>query len=109
MTENDLLALLREAVESQGSQSKVSKMLGYSTAAISQVLGGVYKGSRDKFLTRVEEVFGTRIIICPVLGEILISRCVKERRKPFSTANPFWVRLYRTCKQCEFNTDNTEV
>ena len=105
MTENSRLDLLRDAVAAQKSQSKVAKMLGYSTATVSQVLGGSYQGALDNFLTRVEEVYGTRIVNCPVLGEIILTRCVTERRTPFSAANPLRVQLYRACRRCANNTD----
>lgn len=107
MTENELLELLRTAVETNKSQVKVAKMLGYSPATISQIMGGSYQGAMDKVLARVEEIFGTRTVECPVLGEIRIGRCVTERRAPFSAANPVRVRLYRACRNCENNTDYT--
>lgn len=109
MTENSLLDLLRDAVANHRSQSRVAKMLGYSTATISQVLGGCYQGAIEKVLQRVEEVFGQRIVACPVLGEIGFSRCVQERRTPFTTANPLRVQLYRACLKCPLNTDRKEV
>lgn len=108
MTESSLLSLLKDAVNSQGSQAKVGKMLGYSSATISQVLSGSYQGTLDSFLARVEEVFGTREISCPILGAIPLSRCVKERRREFSTANPQRVQLYRACRSCEFNTERNQ-
>jgi len=108
MTENNLLELLRDAVETHGSQAKVGKMLNYSTATISQVLSGNYQGGLDTFLARVEEVFGTRIIACPLLGDIPLNRCVKERRRPFSTANPLRVQLYRECMHCRFNSERIQ-
>lgn len=109
MNNADRLELLRDAVRAQGSQAKVASVLGYSSTTISQVLGGNYAGSLDGFLKRVEEKFGTQIIECPVLGEIQLPRCVNERRKPFSTANPLRVKLYKTCSECEFNTDSTRI
>ena len=105
MTNDDRLGLLREAVENLGSQAKVGKRLGYSAATISQVLSGSYGGQIDAFLTRVEEVFGTSEIKCPVLGEILLPECVEERRKPFTTANPHRVRMFQACRICRHNTD----
>lgn len=107
MTSNDRLTLLREAVEREGSQAKVAKRLGYSATAISQALSGTYGGSLDILLNMVEEVYGTRIVPCPVLGEIQFPRCVQERRRGFSTSNPHRVRMYRACKECGFNTDVT--
>ncbi len=105
MTETDLLALLREAVETHGSQSKVAKKLGYSTTAISQALNGNYGGALDRLLKRVEEVFGTRAVLCPLFGEIRHTRCVEERRTPFSLASAWQTQIYKTCRKCEFNTD----
>ena len=109
MTENKLIDVLREAVEQHKSQTKVARMLGYSPATVSQILSGNYQGSLDKVLAKVEEVFGTRTVCCPVLGEVRIGRCMNERRSPFSAANPMKVRLYRSCPECENNTDVDEV
>lgn len=105
MTNDDRMDLLRDAVAEHGSQAKVGKKLGYSSGTVSQVLSGNYGGQLDAFLTRVEEVFGTAEISCPVLGEILLPECVEERRKPFTTANPHRVRMYQACRLCPNNTD----
>lgn len=108
-TETNRLELLQDAIKNHGSQAKVGRMLGYSNTTVSQVLSGIYPGSVEKFLVRVEEVFGTRTMVCPILGDINIIQCVKERRAPFSTANPTRVKLYRTCSNCEFNTDSVKI
>lgn len=109
MTDNDNITLLREAVERYGSQAKVGKVIGYSAGAISQVLSNTYTASLETFLGRVEECFGKEIVACPLLGEIPFHKCVRERRRPFSSGNPFRVRLYRQCGICEFNTDRTTL
>jgi len=109
MTNDDRLALLREAIETMGSQAKVGRLLGYSSTTVSQVLSGKYEGQIDTFLTRVEEVFGKTEIPCPVLGVIAYPVCVSERRKPFTTANPHRVRMYQACRKCPFNTDPKEI
>lgn len=70
MTNDDRLELLRDTVAELGSQAKVARLLGYSTATVSQVLAGLYKGALDAFLTRVEEVFGKTEVFCPVMGAI---------------------------------------
>lgn len=108
MTNEDRLALLREAVADRGSQAKVGKLLGYSSATVSQALSGTYGGNVEAFLTRVEEVFGKAEIKCPVLGDILYPECVEERRKPFTTANPHRVRMFQACRACPNNTDQKE-
>lgn len=107
--ENDArMDLLKDAIAEHGSQAKVAKLLGYSSATISQVMSGTYGGQLDAFLTRVEEVFGKSEINCPVLGTILLPECVDERRKPFTTANPHRVRMYHACRSCTNNTDRRE-
>lgn len=105
MTEDDRLELLRRAVHEVGSQVKVAARLGYSSATISQALSGSYQGSLETVLVRVEEVFGNRVVECPLLGEISLGRCVTERRRPFSATNPQRVKMYRACRLCNFNTD----
>lgn len=107
--ENDSrMDLLRDAIAEHGSQAKVAKLLGYSSATISQVMSGSYGGQLDAFLTRVEEVFGKSEINCPVLGTIILPECVEERRKPFTTANPHRVRMFQACRVCVNNTDRRE-
>lgn len=108
MTNDDRMGLLREAVVEMGSQAKVARLLCYSSAAVSQILAGQYKGTLDGFLTRVEEVFGKGEVECPVLGKIAYPTCVAERRKPFSSANPHWVMMYQRCRVCLFNNDPKE-
>jgi transcriptional regulator with XRE-family HTH domain len=108
MTNDARMDLLRDAVAEHGSQAKVGKRLGYSSATVSQVLSGNYGGQLDAFLTRVEEVFGKAEISCPVLGEILLPECVEERRKPFTTANPHRVRMFQACRVCPHNTDRKD-
>ena len=105
MTNDDKLALLREAVADHGSQTRVGRMLGYSASTISQVLSGTYYGKLDAFLTRVEEVFGRSQVECPILGTIGYPQCVEERRRPFCTANPHRVRMFQSCRGCGHNTD----
>ena len=106
MVNEDKLELLARAVADAGSQAKVARRLGYSPTAINQALRGTYGAGLDALLSRVEEVYSTRPVDCPVLGRILLRQCVTERRLPFSAANPLRVRMYRTCRQCDNNTDN---
>lgn len=108
MTNEDRMELLREAVAELGSQARVARIMGYSSATISQVLGGSYEGRLDAFLTRVEEMFGRSEVRCPILGAIAYPQCVAERRRPFCTANPHRVRMFQTCRVCANNTDPKE-
>ena len=48
--------------------------------------------------TRVEQHLLTIRLSCPVLGIISISQCSREQGRPFSSANPLKVQLYRACR-----------
>ena len=47
---------------------------------------------------KVEAILMVTIITCPVLGVMGINGCLREQAKPFSSANPLRVQLYRACR-----------
>jgi hypothetical protein len=93
------LELLKKAVAAHG-QSAVARAIGYSCSAVNQAVHGKYRGSLQKLLQRVAEVYGTGTVACPVMGEISIQRCAAERKKPFAATSPQRVRLYHACRRC---------
>ena len=99
MTKLDLLELLREECATH-TQTRVAKMLGYSSGAISQVLSGTYGGDTSIILEKVEEIFGGVFVNCPTLGEIPLALCAEHRRRP-PTTDSFYARMYRACQACE--------
>ncbi|MBI5484477.1 MAG: transcriptional regulator [Deltaproteobacteria bacterium] len=101
MTKPDLMGLLRDECAAHG-QTAVAKMLGYSPAAISQVLNDKYKGDTGAILTRVEEVFGGAFVKCHELGEIPLSACAEHKRREPQT-DSFYARMYRACRNCPQN------
>jgi len=101
MTYPDAMKLLREKVAEHG-QAAVGRMLGYSNGSgVCQVLKGEYKGAPDEMLKRVVEVFGGLTVKCPVLGEIPLSQCAEERKKPFAATSHQRVALWKACQKCE--------
>ncbi len=96
----DRLMLLQQSVRKNG-QAATARELGYSDAAVCQVLRGTYKGDTARILQRTAEVYGTETIACPVLGSIPLGRCADERRTPISSASPRRLRLGRACRKCE--------
>lgn len=96
------IQLLENAVEARG-QSAVAREIGYSASAVCQALRGTYGGSLANLLRRVAETYGTGTVSCPVLGEIPIRRCARERRinRNFGASSPQRVRLWRACSSCE--------
>ena len=102
MTMPDAMKLLTEKVNEIG-QAEVARRLGKSAAAISQILSGKYAAAPDEILKRVIEVFGGLAVDCPVLGEIPLSQCSSERKKPFAATSHQRVALYRACQTCPHN------
>lgn len=100
MTATDHMQLLKQAVAQYG-QTTVARALGYSVSAVNQVLRGKYKGGLQNVLNRVNDVYGTGTIECPVMGTITIQRCAAERNKPFAVTSPQRVRLYKACRTCQ--------
>ena len=100
MTQPDLLLLLKEKCD-ESTQSAVAKKLRYSPSAINQALKGSYQGDLTNLLTRVEEVYGSTTVNCPLQGEITLGRCAANRALPFITVNPARVELWSACRACE--------
>ena len=100
MTAPDAMHLLQQKVAELG-QAEAARRLDVSAAAISQLLSGKYQAAPDNILRRVVEVFGGLSTDCPVLGEIPLSRCALERKKPFAAVNHQAVALWRACQTCE--------
>lgn len=98
MITNDRMQLLREKCAELG-QAEVARRLGYSPAAINQALQGKYPDPSN-ILNRVEEIFGSTTVKCPILGEISLLKCSENRKRPFAATNPLRVQLYRQCKKC---------
>jgi transcriptional regulator with XRE-family HTH domain len=100
MSKNELMRLLDKAVEEHG-QAEVSRRIGYSSSAVSQVRNGKYLGDSAAVLRRVEEVFGSSTVICPVLGEIPLCRCANERSRVPRYTNPIARQLSKICPNCK--------
>ena len=61
MRNSTLVESLRSYCDELGSQSAVSKKIGYSAAVISQYLQNKYRGSVEQFEERLSEVFKNRV------------------------------------------------
>jgi transcriptional regulator with XRE-family HTH domain len=94
------MQLLKEKCSDLG-QAEVARRLGYSDAAVSNIIRGKYGADLGGFLARVEEIFGTTTVNCPILGEISLRKCAEIKRRPFAATNPLRVQLYRACRQCK--------
>lgn len=95
----DWLLVLGQACDAD-SQAAIARRLKVSAAAVNQVLKGTYLGSPANLEIRVRGELMGKTLGCPVLGEISVSRCFDEQRRPYAGTNPLRVRLYRACQTC---------
>ncbi len=93
------LDTLREQVEQHG-QRKVGKVIGYSSAVVSQVLSGKYTGDWTKVEKKVRGAYLGDTVMCPVLDELAVNLCLEHQAKPYRSTNRQAVMLYRACKGC---------
>lgn len=85
------------------TQADIARRIGVSDAAISAALRGRYIGNVDALAERIRGELLNQTVRCPILGEITSRICQDERKKPFHTANPMRVQLWRACKVCPHN------
>ncbi len=68
------LVFIRERSE-KTTQTQVAKELGVSVAQICEVLKGTYKGNLNNLKQRVESVYFSATVNCPVLKNIAKHTC----------------------------------
>lgn len=103
MTNIDAMQLFRAKCDQLG-QAQVAKDLNRSASAINQLYHDKYQGAPDTILSLVIEVYGGLSVDCPARGEVSLSWCARQRRKPFEAViNPEAARLYRACRKCSHN------
>jgi hypothetical protein len=84
-------------------QSEIAARIGVSEGTISNALKGRYIGNVEALAERIRGELLNQTVKCPILGEITSRICQDERKKPFHTANPMRVQLWRACKACPNN------
>lgn len=85
------------------SQADIARRIGVSDGTISHALKGKYIGNVDALAERIRGELLNQKVRCPILGEITSRICQDERKKPFHTANPMRVQIWRACKTCPNN------
>ena len=92
----DWVRALAEACDVFGMR-KIAEKIGVSPASLSLAINK-RRGDPSFVKARVEAVIMVTIVACPVLGVMGIVDCRKEQARPFSSANPLRVKLYRACR-----------
>lgn len=98
----DALAAL-VALKKQLPQAEIARLLGINEGTISNALAGRYIGNVDKLAERIRGQFLNKTVACPVLGVISARICQDERNKPFHSANPMRLQIWRACRTCTHN------
>lgn len=91
----------------RSSQRKVADAIGYSPAAISNVLKRRYgidghSGDLDAVEQAVRGAFMNAVLECPELGEMRAHTCLdwQKKARTFANVNPLRVRMYSACRKC---------
>lgn len=96
--------LLEQAV-SATSVTDVARRLGVARSSLSLLLNGKYPGGTDKMAERIMSV----LAVCHVYGGARSADiCTTRRAAPIPTSNPFALRQWRECQQCNIWSDDNE-
>lgn len=98
-----LEALRKETQKPKMSQAQIARDMKVSGATISLVLKGKYPGDMDRIETIVRGKYMHETVMCPILSEIALDRCLEEQVKPFSSHNPTRAQLFKACRTCKHN------
>lgn len=84
----------------ESSQAETAERIGYSAAAVNQVLAHTYTGSLPRVEQAVRGAIGAERVDCPVLDEIPREVCARHQRRRSDqiTANPLLPKLYAACR-----------
>lgn len=88
----------------KSSLRAVGARIGYSSATISMVLKGTYKGDIKAVERAVNIKLGNDFIDCPMLGNITADICTGHQTKPFSSSSSFRIKMFKACRECPNNT-----
>ncbi|MBY6243917.1 transcriptional regulator [Methylosinus sp. Sm6] len=80
------------------SATAVAKRIDYSTAVVSSVCRGSYKGDWGKVEAKVRGAFMGELVECPVLGEIGRDRCLAEQKKRHIGTSATRTALFHACR-----------
>jgi hypothetical protein len=101
-------ALAREA--SRTSLKEAAKRIGYSGAVVSHVLNNAYPGDIARVEAKVRGALLSAVVMCPVVGEIGLDRCLDEQKMGNTGASSIRAKLYRACRGgCPHSRINTEA
>lgn len=95
---SDWIDILRRECE-KTSQRQVAKKIKINPTTVNLALHGKYPNEKGlkELQSAVEAEFLNKTVLCPVLGEIPLSKCQFHQKREFAATNPQRVMLYRAC------------
>jgi hypothetical protein len=97
----EVMALAEQANRTSGAAT--AKVIGYSGAVVTQVVGRKYPGDLASVFARIRGALMGETVACPILGEIARDHCLSEQVRPFNATNSTRARLWRACQSCSNN------
>lgn len=92
--------LLEQAV-AVTNVTDVARRLGVARSSLSLLLNSKYPGSTGNMAARIMAT----LAVCPVYGDTRSADiCAARRAAPIPTSNPFALRQWRECQQCNLYT-----
>ena len=91
---------LAEACKPPSSQTKVALALKVSTSVVSQLLTDKYPGDTPTMAERIQGLYMSATVQCPVMGELGRNHCLEYQRRPAAFTNPTRAALNQACKTC---------
>jgi hypothetical protein len=89
-------ALAQEA--NRGTSAKAAQRIGYTGAVVSHVFSKNYPGDIARVEAKVRGALMSATVVCPVVGEIGLDRCLNEQKMGNTGASPIRARIFRKCR-----------
>lgn len=100
----DWVRALAERADALSSQSRVATEIGYSTAAVSTIIGNTYAARDTSALeTAVRATVMAETVTCPVFGETSLAQCLDWRAaaaRPFRALSSLHSQMRDACGAC---------
>jgi len=93
----DWVLTLAKKCDKLGLQ-ETAKLVAVPDITLSRIIKNQFYGNSSKIQETIEGLFSDLVVECPVLGDIPYSKCIKQQRSEFSSANSVKIQLYKACR-----------
>lgn len=86
------------------TMTAVARRVGYSAAALSQVINRRYSGNMAAVEQTLRGALMDTRVNCPVVGPLAVDTCLQHQRAPWASHNPQRIAFARACRDCPHST-----